>query len=235
MKIRMLTRTLFARRLFIFLAVALCACFLAFQKDPEPTRKGKTVEDWISDPEWMTRRKYVELVILTEFGGETVPALKRILLRKGAKQELALLQNLPIVRKLYASRLTRSQLKERVIMSLESLEAEGFQCIPEVIALAQNPAEPLQTRQIAIRFLGRIGGSNEDAALRQLQNDPAVGPDAIQAVQTIQRRQQQQVETEWYARIRRDIDKTDENPDPQLSTRTSLWEKERPGLGLERH
>jgi hypothetical protein len=214
--------------------VALCACFIASQKDAEPTRKGRTVEDWLSSPEWATRKNYVELVILTEFGGETVPALKRILLRKGAKQELALLQNLPIVRKLYASRLTRSQLKERVLMSLESLETEGMQCIPEVITLAQNPAEPLLTRQIAIRFLGRIGGSTIQAALRPLQNDPGVGPDATLAVRAIQHRQQQHAETEWYARIRREIDRQDKNPDTHLSTRTSLWEKERPGLGLER-
>ena len=96
MKIRPLTKTLFDRPLFVILAAALCACIIALWKNTaEPTYRGKTIEEWFSSPDWTERKSYVELVIITEFGDQSVPVLKEILLRKGAKQELAYCRTSP--------------------------------------------------------------------------------------------------------------------------------------------
>ena len=175
----------------------------------------------------------MELVIITEFGDQSVPVLKEILLRKGAKQELAVLQNVPMALRLYHSRLTRAQLKERVIASLGSLEMIGLACYPSVLAVAQNENEPAQTRQLALRHFQRHGGGSVKDALRRLQNDPAVATDATRALHSIQRREQQQKEANEHHQIMREMETRHGNADAPLSTRTSLWDNGGSGWELK--
>ena len=187
------------------------------------------MEQWLRSADWTTRQGYVAQVII-DFEDQGVAALQKILLRKGAAREEAILAALPFARLLNGSRLTRAEMKERVITGLESLEMTGLKCIPTLIKVAQNQNEPLRVRQLAIRTLSRISGDDSTReALSILMNDANVGFDAAQALAEIERRRQQQQETSEIHRVRRQMDERDTRVD-DLTTRTSLWEQAEPGV-----
>jgi hypothetical protein len=213
----------------LFLGAFLCFSFLFIWRQREPNFGGRTVEQWLRSDDWTTRQGYVAQVII-DFEDQGAAALQKILLRKGAAREEAILAALPFARLLNGSRLTRAEMKERVITGLESLEMTGLKCIPTLIKVAQNQNEPLRVRQLAIRTLSRISGDDSTkVALSFLINDANVGFDAAQALAEIERRRQHQQETSEIHRVRRQMDERDTRVD-DLTTRTSLWEQAEPGV-----
>jgi hypothetical protein len=222
----------------LIVALVICASFLAFRRSVgQPTYEGKTVEEWLRSPDWAKRKRHVELVILTGFGDKSVPVLREILLRKRTRQELAIWENVPIVRQIYGSRITRAELKERIISILEPLELIGGKCLPTLEELAQNESEPPRVRQLAIRALTRFRVSNAPfkAALARLQNDPAVAPDATRAFFALQAQEDEQKERAGNMeinRLRNQMDESAKKSTLDLLTRTSLWDKGQPGFGF---
>ena len=199
------------------------------------------MEEWLRAPDWPKRKHHVELVILTGFREKAVPVLTQLLLRKGTREELALWEKVPIVRNFYGPRLTRAELKERILTSLNSLEEIGWQCHSTVLELALNQRESPHIRQLAIRALAPTAAYNQraKAAFARLRNDPPVAADATRAIYMVQEHEEEQRALLELHQIRSDMDKraaTQTEPFPRapdLLTRTSLWEKGKPGLEFQ--
>jgi hypothetical protein len=207
----------------LFLAGFLSFSFLLIPPQNEPIYRGRTVEQWLCSSDWTTRQQYVAVIIL-DFEDRAVAPLEKILLRKGAATEEALLAKLPFARMLKGSRMTIAEKKERVITSLESLGMTALKCIPTLVKVAQNQGEPLRVRQLAIRRLSQMSASAPTkAALTALMKDLKVGSEAAQALAEIEQKQ----EASEVAQVLHKIHEEDIRGF-NLITRTSLWDTAEP-------
>jgi hypothetical protein len=226
-------RSLFkTRRTTVLFIAALTLFFSVFYwRHNEPNYRGLTVEQWLRSTDWTTRQDYVANVIV-DFEDQGAAALQKLLLRKHTALEESLLAKIPFAKALNGSRLTRSELKERIITNLEAFGLSGLKCLPALLKLAQSQSEPLRVRQLAIRKLSRLSGSEATKeALAALTNEVDVAWVATDALVEITRRHQQQQHTAELHNLRRQMDE----PNPHtadLLNRTSLWEADSPGVNL---
>jgi hypothetical protein len=224
-------------------AFTLTLCFVVLRtRSNQPRYEGRTIEEWLRTPNWPAEKRRVELAILAGFGQKSVPVLQELLLKKGTRQELALWEKVPIVRDLYGRRVTRAELKERILTCLGSLEEIGQQCVPAVLELAENQNETPRIRQLAIYALSATCLYNETAKaeLARLRNDPVVAAQASRAFFQMQRNEEAHRADRVLHEVREEMELRARSHDPasltttEFLTRTSLWEKARPGLDFGR-
>jgi hypothetical protein len=197
----------------------------------EPRYRGRTVEQWLRSSDWTTRQPYVTTIII-DFEDQGAVGLQKLLLQKHAALEESLLTKIPFAKTLNGSRLTKAQLKERIITHLEDFGLSGLKCIPALLTLAQNQNEPLRVRQLAIRKLSRLPGSEATKeALAALTNDVDVAWVASDGLAEIARRQHEQQHDAELHNLRRQMNQPN-LPTADLLHRTSLWKAEAPGVNL---
>lgn len=221
----------FRRTTVLFIAALTLFLGVVIWRPNEPRYRGRTAEQWLRSSDWTTRRHYVTTIII-DLEDQGAAGLEKLLLKKHAVLEEQLLAKIPFAKTLHGSRLTRAQLKERIITNLEDFGLSGLKCLPALLKLAQNPGEPLRVRQLAIRKLSRLQSSEATKeALTALTNDVDVAWIATEGLAEIARRQRQQQHTTELHNIRRQMD--DQNAEASdLLNRTSLWDTASPALDL---
>jgi hypothetical protein len=226
-------RTIFKTRRTTLLFIAALTLFFSifYSRHNEPKYRGRTVEQWLRSSDWTTRQDYVANVII-DLEDQGAAALQKLLLGKHAALEESLLAKIPFAKTLHGSRLTKSELKERIITNLEAFGLSGLKCLPALLTLAKSQNEPLRIRHLAIRKLSRLTSSEATKeALATLTNDLDVAWVATDGLAEITRRQQQQQHTAELHNLRRQMDQPNLQT-PDLLHRTSLWQAEPPGVNL---
>lgn len=140
---------------------------------------GRTVEESLSESSWESDQDGARLAVGL-MGTNAVEPLRNILNARPPTRELWLSQRIPWAFRLLQRRLQKTNLKHHALSCIESAGTLGDSLTPEVIQIAANTNELLETRLRALRCLHSRMTENPtiEKALGRLSTDPIIGTHA---------------------------------------------------------
>jgi hypothetical protein len=163
--------------------------------------EGQTVEQWLRSPDWTDHRHRVEFAI-SYLGEDAIAPLTRLLTMSGSHTENWILRHsvtrffYQIFRPFRPGQITRWELRERALTSLEMLGSRARGTTSALLRCANNTREEPTFRVRALNLSARYAANDPRVvrALENLKSDPDVGRWAIRILENLHRDAQKQRE-----------------------------------------
>ena len=190
------------------------------------TYEGRTVEDWVSNPDWDDEITDAEMAIMM-LGEKAVEPLREILRLKSPDWAVSTAWKIPFGDRIFKRPLQNVVKKQRAIECLEAVDWVGDRLHPEIIAMAENKKEFLSIRQVALRYIFRHMPLTTEKSniLVRLTGDKALGPEAARYVGSFQRQFRDEELSKIAGEIHDRFDSTERSGSDPLATTNSIFKE----------